>query len=70
MPKRQLEKVLTQELGADWTKHFREFELSPIAAASIGQVHRARLLDGTQVLTIQILVHILKKIETIHIHLL
>src|SRR3954467_4960469 len=34
------------ELGADWQKRFGEFEHKPAAAASLGQVHRARSLDG------------------------
>ena len=35
------------ELGADWEKKFKSFEHQPAAAASLGQVHRARSLDGT-----------------------
>src|SRR5215468_7298491 len=35
------------ELGADWQKRFASFEHRPAAAASLGQVHRARSLDGT-----------------------
>ncbi|HXF89508.1 MAG TPA: AarF/ABC1/UbiB kinase family protein [Xanthobacteraceae bacterium] len=35
------------ELGADWQKKFTEFEHHPAAAASLGQVHRARALDGS-----------------------
>ena len=35
------------ELGADWQTKFSEFEHQPAAAASLGQVHRARALDGT-----------------------
>jgi hypothetical protein len=38
MPKRQLERVLTKEIGADWPTKFRQFDLEPLAAASIGQV--------------------------------
>ena len=34
------------ELGADWEKKFASFEHQPAAAASLGQVHRARSLDG------------------------
>lgn len=40
--------VIEEELG-DLGRHFKSVEEEPIAAASIGQVHRARLLDGTRV---------------------
>ena len=33
------------ELGADWEKKFSEFEHHPAAAASLGQVHKARALS-------------------------
>ena len=46
MPPAQLQQVLAAEWGADWRKRFRRFEAGPIAAASIGQVHRATLPDG------------------------
>ena len=46
MPPRQLDRVLAAEWGKDWRKRFRRFEPRPIAAASIGQVHRATLPDG------------------------
>ncbi len=46
MPPAQLDRVLRQEWGADWRRRFRHFEASPMAAASIGQVHRATLRDG------------------------
>jgi len=34
------------ELGPDWQSKFASFEHHPAAAASLGQVHRARSLDG------------------------
>ncbi len=37
---------MTAELGPDWQSKFKEFEHQPAAAASLGQVHRARALDG------------------------
>jgi aarF domain-containing kinase len=49
MPRWQLEKQLTSQLGVDWVKQVAEFDWEPKAAASIGQVHAAKLLDGRQV---------------------
>ena len=46
MPPKQLDKVLRDQWGPDWRKQFRRFEPRPIAAASIGQVHRALTRDG------------------------
>ena len=41
--------VVRAELGADPTRIFRRWDPVPVAAASIGQVHRARLPDGRDV---------------------
>ena len=41
--------VLVNELGKDWRSKVEVFEPHPLAAASIGQVHRAVLKDGREV---------------------
>ncbi len=41
--------VLADDLGEDWTSLFLEFDDEPAAAASLGQVHRARWHDGREV---------------------
>jgi len=49
MPPKQLRDVLNKNWGQDWPKSFQNFNVRPIAAASIGQVHRATLRDGRDV---------------------
>ena len=53
MPPAQLQRVLDTEWGAGWRRRFKHFEATPIAAASIGQVHRATMPDG-RVLAIKV----------------
>jgi predicted unusual protein kinase regulating ubiquinone biosynthesis (AarF/ABC1/UbiB family) len=48
MPPAQLEQVILREWGADWRRHFSRFDAIPIAAASIGQVHRATDREGRE----------------------
>src|SRR5215210_261259 len=45
----EVEKIVASELGVRLSKAFGEFESTPMAAASLGQVHKARLRNGRQV---------------------
>jgi ABC1 atypical kinase-like domain len=49
LPASAVHRVLAGDLGPDWRRQFREFDDSPAAAASIGQVHRAVWQDGRKV---------------------
>jgi ubiquinone biosynthesis protein len=44
-----VERTIEEELGAKLSKVFDTFESTPVAAASLGQVHRAVLRDGREV---------------------
>src|SRR5438132_153711 len=48
-PFEQAERVIVEELGNSIERLFLEFEREPVAAASIGQVHRATLPNGKRV---------------------
>ncbi|KAK1408909.1 hypothetical protein QVD17_41061 [Tagetes erecta] len=49
MPRSQLNQVLNSELGPDWSSKLKSFDYDPLAAASIGQVHKAVTKDDSQV---------------------
>jgi len=45
----QVKDIIERELGVPLGQLFKDFEETPLASASIGQVHRARLVDGDEV---------------------
>ncbi|WP_194836158.1 AarF/ABC1/UbiB kinase family protein [Nocardia sp. XZ_19_369] len=49
MPAETVHRVLDQQLGTQWRQRFQEFDDSPAASASIGQVHKAVWSDGRTV---------------------
>lgn len=49
VPFSRIETALKKSWGVDWRDQFRWIDETPIAVASIAQVHRARLEDGTDV---------------------
>ncbi|XP_041108677.1 atypical kinase COQ8A, mitochondrial [Polyodon spathula] len=49
MPTKQMMKALNNDLGPNWRDNVEYFEERPFAAASIGQVHLAKLKDGREV---------------------
>src|SRR5690606_19378467 len=50
MPYEMIRQQILRELGSDPDVLFRRFDREPYAAASIGQVHRAQLQDGQEVI--------------------
>src|SRR5947209_1676272 len=48
-PYNEVEQIVSSELGVRISKAFNEFEEEPMAAASLGQVHRATMRDGRAV---------------------
>ncbi|WP_307806922.1 AarF/ABC1/UbiB kinase family protein [Naasia sp. SYSU D00057] len=50
VPDYVVQEVLERELGRPAAEVFAEFDATPLASASIGQAHAARLLDGTEVI--------------------
>jgi predicted unusual protein kinase regulating ubiquinone biosynthesis (AarF/ABC1/UbiB family) len=49
LPARVVHKVLAKELGEHWRDNFAEFNDTPAASASIGQVHKGIWKDGREV---------------------
>ena len=49
MPKYQVTEMLESQLGTNWKNYFKEFNLYPLAAASIGQVHEGILKNNHKV---------------------
>lgn len=49
LPFSTIEKIIKVELGSTLTRHYREIDPTPLASASIAQVHAARLHSGENV---------------------
>jgi predicted unusual protein kinase regulating ubiquinone biosynthesis (AarF/ABC1/UbiB family) len=49
LPAAKVHRVLDQQLGTKWRERFSSFDDTPVASASIGQVHKAVWHDGREV---------------------
>jgi predicted unusual protein kinase regulating ubiquinone biosynthesis (AarF/ABC1/UbiB family) len=49
MPAQQLQRAMSDAYGADWESLFYGFDSKPLAAASIGQVHKTLSPDGREI---------------------
>src|SRR6202008_133061 len=49
LPASKVHRVLDAQLGTKWRQRFTEFDDTPVASASIGQVHKAVWSDGREV---------------------
>ena len=49
IPEENFERLLSKFTADDFRTNFNYIDSKPFAAASIGQIHRAELLDGTKV---------------------
>ncbi len=49
MPPAQLQQVMQEAYGPDWETLFYDFKMEPLAAASIGQVHKTISPDGREI---------------------
>jgi predicted unusual protein kinase regulating ubiquinone biosynthesis (AarF/ABC1/UbiB family) len=49
MPAAKVHRVLDAQLGTKWRERFSDFDDTPVASASIGQVHKALWSDGREV---------------------
>lgn len=58
----QVKQILDKEFGANFSKIFSEFNFAPVASASIAQVHRAKLTEGSNDVAVKILRPKIRKI--------
>ena len=49
MPEAEVVAAMERELGVPWEDVFASIDAQPVAAGTIGQVHRATMVDGTRV---------------------